>query len=1571
EADLDINNTIITGDNITLSSFAASDAEAQVLTVIAAVAVGVSQPHASIDITNGSSIRATGDLSISTLADSDLSIVATQNLVGTSTTAEDINITAAGSYSDLISKANLSADSTLDVGNDLTIDVEGTREHNTQANAAAYADGTLGVALNVAIHEANLEALIDGTVVTGGDMSVSGDLETLKNDFNATSTVGTGQLAGRLQQTKAGGILRAFSGGYNSIFGGATVAGADSGFRRNVANIGQNLGLGGGQQPNQRDLSAALNVGIGINDVEVRIGPGASVTVGGDLSLRGHVEEFPETSAIAFLNSSNDTLAGAGPGTYSQRETGYAGAFTVGYFQNDVDVYVGNNANVSVGQDMTIVSESSIPYDPQFIWDTRADDFENPARITTYTDKFNYNLGIQNGFFSSWAEAIAGAQTEAIGIMTNVLIGDTHNYVYIGDGARVTVGGDLSVISDTANDTINFVGSPLIPFNASKGRTIGAAFMATGYVNDTTARINPLAEIEASSLLVLANNHGRVINIGIQGSLSDGLANTGNNNFGARKSGGFNGIFSTSFVDNRTISKISPAASITLDDSGTVEIPLNFETLDGTSNDFQSPVPMFGPAHFYDADNEDRRRVSDTENTISLPYGLGLETGDPIYYDSRGGDDIGGLDTGTVYFAVLPEGSDGTVIQLALSYADATASDPVIIELDLDDIGDDLSQNHTIYPGVDPFGGDVSVSDSEITHPTLHGFVSGQAVVYHKGDDANTEIGGLEDGESYFVYVTGESTYRLAHTQAEAENAELTGDLSQLITLSSGATGRGHVFFPGRFSFLKKPVWLLSLDSNQDGKLGSEDEHIVGVNNFVALGEDPNVQTNVNMLVLAEDQSNLFTGTGSITKTLSKASGVTLNVGVVNRNTQAFIGSEERVLDDSPFVPGLGVDSTELIVLDYDHGYSVGDTLVYTAGGDAPIGGLRDCGIYTVIEVPSSNTFRIGRSADEGTAFGGPAFSASTNALKIDLGYDHGYQTADAIEFTVTDVNIDVEGLESGTTYYVVYEDDQTIGLAENVDDITEQFIYQVVPQISILDDTISLGHEHDLPSGQRLQYRSGGGAAIGGLTDGHVYEVVRVDDDANVLQLRDPDTDSVVELDPFAATGVAHTFHPVVDQNAFSSSSGDRLTGTIDLGYQHELVTGDPVRFEGGDVGGLADDTRYYAIVIDDTTIALSRSEERANQGRTQFFDPAALLEQTDDGNDSTFDTIDVYAEHGFQDGDQVLYQQNGGPTIGGLTDGEIYTVKTVTEDDEDVADTKLQLLDSSGSVIVMTTGAIVNSSLSASLVNLSPRVDLTGGNDTTPLVFYKDARIQFSPSAVSVGETPFSVSLSLDSVATKQDNHGFAPGFDPSSAVTDADDDGNLDTIDLGYNHGYSAGQAVTYTAGNGRVISGINEGQVYYVRLVSGSTSKLQLAETFAQAVADTASPEVLKYDITEVIGTNHSIGSVLRPVAPVDGGNDTINFGRSHGLVTGDLVVYDAGGGDAIGGLVDGQSYSVERINDRTIQLRDSAGIIDLDATLATGTNHRFRDVATDGTATIDIGGDLGIVATNSGTNLVVT
>ncbi|MCA9159395.1 MAG: hypothetical protein KDA72_13765, partial [Planctomycetales bacterium] len=830
---------------------------------------------------------------------------------------------------------------------------------------------------------------------------------------------------------------------------------------------------------------------------------------------------------------------------------------------------------------------------------------------------------------------------------------------------------------------------------------------------------------------------------------------------------------------------------------------------------------------------------------------------------------------------------------------------------------------------------------------------------------------------TYYVVVTGSTSFRLASTSDGALNSRYYYDDSDVVPLSSGATGQGHSFVPYDTFRVDTPNLLRVLDSNNDGEVNTDDDLVTGINGLVANGERPSVQTDTNLLILAEDASSLFSGTGAITKTLSSASGAAVNVNVISRNTEAYIGAEERVLDESPFTPGLGIDSSDLIVLDYDHGFSPGDTLTYTAGGDTPIGGLRDRGVYVVTETPDSNSLRIGRTQNEPNQIFGPAaFDGSGGVWTINLGYQHGFQAGDAVRFHVISpaVTPEVGGLEDGKTYYVIAVDGTKVSLAESVDDVANQYLVQFTPITSIADNTILLGFEHGFAQGQKVLYRSGGGSPVGGLTDGTTYSIQLVDNDPLSIQLKEVGIGGgVITLDPATATGVAHTLQPALYQTNITDTADSSSTNTIDLDYQHGLGTGDAVQFEGGNIVGLADGGRYFVIVLSDTESALATSEDRANSGRLQYFVPTALL---DNGNAAAgkADTIDVYSDHGFLDGDQVLYQQFSSANIG-LTDGEVYTVRLLNSATTslDLPETKLQLLDSDGNLVEMDVVVGGGDPVFASLTNLSARIDLQFVNDSvTPLYLHRDASIVLDPPAPDeLGN--YSLRLDMDPLTTIEDTHGFAPGFDPSTALSDADADGNLDTIDLGYTHNFFAGQQVTYTSGEGKAIVGLNEGQVYFVRLVSGSDSRIQLAETLVQALADTTDPEVVEYEISATTGTNHAIASVLRPIPAVDGVAETINFGRLHGLTNGDKIVYDAGGGAPIGGLVDGTTYTViTSRNSRFIQLStDGVTPIDMDPTVATGTGHRFLDVVASSTAQIDVGGGIGVAAANTGQIITVT
>ena len=152
----------IIADDITVSTKADSDAEATVLSTYGAFAYGDSRPTARVDFKGDVLVDATGDLTVTANTSSDLGIIATQKLIGTSSTVERYNVTVAAAYSDVISAATFSSDSVVDVDGDFFVDVDAKREHLVSSTAAAYGDGTLATAINVGVHDSKLDALLDG-----------------------------------------------------------------------------------------------------------------------------------------------------------------------------------------------------------------------------------------------------------------------------------------------------------------------------------------------------------------------------------------------------------------------------------------------------------------------------------------------------------------------------------------------------------------------------------------------------------------------------------------------------------------------------------------------------------------------------------------------------------------------------------------------------------------------------------------------------------------------------------------------------------------------------------------------------------------------------------------------------------------------------------------------------------------------------------------------------------------------------------------------------------------------------------------------------------------------------------------------------------------------------------------------------------------------------------------------------------------------------------------------------------------------------------------------------------------
>ncbi|WP_345762181.1 beta strand repeat-containing protein [Diaminobutyricibacter sp. McL0608] len=158
----------------------------------------------------------------------------------------------------------------------------------------------------------------------------------------------------------------------------------------------------------------------------------------------------------------------------------------------------------------------------------------------------------------------------------------------------------------------------------------------------------------------------------------------------------------------------------------------------------------------------------------------------------------------------------------------------------------------------------------------------------------------------------------------------------------------------------------------------------------------------------------------------------------------------------------------------------------------------------------------------------------------------------------------------------------------------------------------------------------------------------------------------------------------------------------------------------------------------------------------------------------------------------------------------------------------------------------------------------------------------------------------------------------FTPSAAI-----EGDSRTLDLGYNHGFTDGQQVLYDDGGGTPITNLVQGNVYYVHYIS--PHEVQLSATQGGPIIVLGVPvrggESQRLMATDHAATPQAPGQYFTPSSDVVG--NVINLPYDLTVNTGDPVVYRAGGGTAIGNLVDGQTYYAIVVGPHSIELADSA------------------------------------------------
>ena len=200
-----------------------------------------------------------------------------------------------------------------------------------------------------------------------------------------------------------------------------------------------------------------------------------------------------------------------------------------------------------------------------------------------------------------------------------------------------------------------------------------------------------------------------------------------------------------------------------------------------------------------------------------------------------------------------------------------------------------------------------------------------------------------------------------------------------------------------------------------------------------------------------------------------------------------------------------------------------------------------------------------------------------------------------------------------------------------------------------------------------------------------------------------------------------------------------------------------------------------------------------------------------------------------------------------------------------------------------------------------------------------YYVKRVSDNPNAIQLASSPGGAAVSLTVATTSPDMLGTA-SFVPSSTTV------QNNQIIFPSSTTLTNGQAVTYHNGNGDTSIGLDDGQIYYVKLVSGNPRAVQLAATLE--LANDPSGAVIPLSIPvrapDQLKQATTVASFTPTFTNINTSTNRITLPSSTNLTNGQPVAYHKGNGYGDIGLTEGQVYYVNRISGTLIELALTPG-----------------------------------------------
>jgi hypothetical protein len=938
--------------------------------------------------------------------------------------------------------------------------------------------------------------------------------------------------------------------------------------------------------------------------------------------------------------------------------------------------------------------------------------------------------------------------------------------------------------------------------------------------------------------------------------------------------------------------------------------------------------------------------VSEENDTITIT-GHGFVTGDVVLYNTGSESDkaVGNLINGRVYYAIVV---DADTLKLAKSYEDAKAETPVAIDLNTDETtgtahklthfhdtinlglahgfktGDavvydngggtsigGLTDGETYYIiAVDPMkwtfdsssGSIVNTTDETINLGSSHGFQTGDVVVYDNGD--GSDIGGLDDGTTYYIIKADNTHVKLAETAKDAQagtaidltstgsgNHTLTEIASTRFRLASSsenaekgiaidlnagaAAGDHHTFTEKSSSFIAEAASGASAPDSV-GVAGSLALNIVTTNAEAYVVSGATVTLHNKALNLEASSKTQIIGKAmpkeaATGESVGVGASVALNIGdnVAKAEIQNLAtvtgasditlsaeGSHKMTTQAKGGAEG-GIAITPVVAISLANN----DTIAQVGTG---VGALSLSGNLNATADHSStvSTKAAGDTTSSGTAAIGASLAMSligdtalaTTARSISAGTD-GSGTIGFSATTSGSSKSDAKASAKGGQRASRRDPEDPEYDSTQPADVDEEAASQRTSDSGVDSRAASQGARDSSARGTSPSASSSGGPVT-------VAAAVSINLTDSTARAYIPDG---VTINAAGALSVSSKN----DASAWAAADGSAVKGDIGIGAAVSVNRADIVNE--AYIGAAEVHAEGITLQTQETTKSVSfNSSTAVDDTRTvKTFNPLSTG-VIDEGAD----TITITG-HGFTRGDVVEYQKGADTNgvVGNLTSGTLYYVIVVDAD-------KIKLATS-----------------------------------------FENATAD-TPTAIDINKTGTSGSshkLILYQIKT----------FKPSTAVNG---DSNAITIT---SHDLSTGDVVEYKTGSDtdKAVGGLSSGTVYYVIRIDDDT--LKLAKSYEDAQAGIA----IDINTDETTGAAHKLVNF----------HETITLSADHGLKTGDLVLYRKGTGDVVGGLKDGDVYyvMVDESNPNKVRLAkstaDASALKPVDLTkAATGsTNYLIR------------------------------